>query len=192
MPDLSIYSSPYYTKGRVKYSSNEFCYFSFTKKGRIIIYFPKGERGETTFSFPFPRLKIFNYEFHFRARFFARGIPPTEHPPRSILRGQRILSLSVPERYTVEDIFRACFHGWLGNRKHLASFVDGFPRILFPAVRIYRNLHLSERISLFLRRALHSKISLLWLPLRMSFFTGLLKSAYRLPLPACITDFVIS
>lgn len=49
MPDLSIYSSPYYTKGRVKYSSNEFSYFSFTKKGRIIIYFPKRERRNNIF-----------------------------------------------------------------------------------------------------------------------------------------------
>lgn len=155
--------------------------------------FPKGKRGENNI---FLRKSSLSTTENFQLRVsFSRSILRTRDPSRCILPGQRILSLSLGsgEGEIHGDIFRACFHGWLeiGNTwLRLSMDFHGF------CLRIYRNLHLSERISLFLRRALDSNIASLfsplppWLPLRMS-FTGL-KSAYRLPLPACITDFAIS
>lgn len=121
--------------------------------------FPKGKREENNI---FLRKSSLSTIENFQLRVsFSRSILRTRDPPRCILPGQRILSLSLGsgEGEIHGDIFRACFHGWLeiGNTwLRLSMDFHGF------CLRIYRNLHLSERISLFLRRALDSNIASLY------------------------------
>lgn len=93
--------------------------------------FPKGKREENNI---FLRKSSLSTTENFQLRVsFSRSILRTRDPPRCILPGQRILSLS---RFRggrdTRRYLQGVFSRLAGNRKHLASFVDGFPRILSP------------------------------------------------------------
>lgn len=127
--------------------------------------FPKGKREENNI---FLRKSSLSTTENFQLRVsFSRSILRTRDPAyqtSSSLHSSRTkdslsLSLGSGEGEIHGDIFRACFHGWLeiGNTwLRLSMDFHGF------CLRIYRNLHLSERISLFLRRALDSNIASLY------------------------------